>query len=46
MYPAPVWAGAGYISTRAFWLLGAFTAALYLATLLAVELPYLLYTQR
>lgn len=44
--PAPVWAGAGYISTRAFWLLGAFTAALYLAALLAVELPYLLYTQR
>lgn len=44
--PAPVWASAGYISTRAFWLLGAFTAALYLAALLAVEFPYLLYTER
>jgi len=44
--PAPVWFSAGYISTRDFWRLGGLMGALYLAALLAIELPYLLYIAR
>jgi L-tartrate/succinate antiporter len=43
--PAPVWFGAGYISTRDFWKLGAVMGALYLFALIAIELPYLLYVR-
>jgi len=43
--PAPVWFGAGYISTRDFWRLGAMMGALYLFALTAIELPYLLYVR-
>jgi L-tartrate/succinate antiporter len=41
--PAPVWLGAGYISTQEFWKLGALMGALFLFALIAIELPYLLY---
>ena len=44
--PAPVWFNAGYISPKDFWKLGAMMGALYLAGLLAIELPYLLYVNR
>jgi L-tartrate/succinate antiporter len=43
--PAPVWFGAGYISTRDFWKLGAVMGALFLLALTALELPYLLYVR-
>ncbi len=43
--PAPVWFGAGYISTRDFWKLGAMMGGLYLFALTAIELPYLLYVR-
>ena len=44
--PAPVWFNAGYISTRTFWTLGALMGALYLLALVAIELPFLIYTSR
>jgi di/tricarboxylate transporter len=44
--PAPVWFSSGYIATRDFWRLGALMGALYLAALLAIELPLLLYSGR
>lgn len=40
--PAPVYAGCGYISTSAFWRLGAIFGALFLAALLMVGAPVLL----
>ena len=44
--PAPVWFSTGYITSRDFWKLGAVMGALYLAALLAIELPFLVYTAR
>jgi di/tricarboxylate transporter len=44
--PAPVWLSAGYVSTKEFWRLGGLMGALYLAALLVIELPYLLYLAR
>jgi L-tartrate/succinate antiporter len=44
--PAPVWFSAGYIAPKDFWRLGAIMGAIYLVALLAIELPYLLYTNR
>ena len=40
--PAPIYYGAGYITTRDFWRMGAITGAVYLAVLLAVGIPYVL----
>ncbi|MBL8702038.1 MAG: DASS family sodium-coupled anion symporter [Alphaproteobacteria bacterium] len=40
--PAPVYAGCGYISTGAFWRLGAVFGLLYLGSLLALGAPLLL----
>ena len=39
--PAPVYYASGFISRRAFWSLGLLFGLLYLATLLAVGIPYL-----
>ena len=44
--PAPVWFSAGYISTRDFWKLGALMGTVFLAVLMAIEFPYLLYVSR
>jgi L-tartrate/succinate antiporter len=44
--PAPVWFSSGYIATKDFWKLGAIMGAIYLAALLAIELPLLLYFRR
>jgi di/tricarboxylate transporter len=44
--PAPVWFSAGYITPKDFWKLGAITGAMYLLTLLAIGLPFLLYLDR
>ena len=40
--PAPIYYGAGYITTRDFWKMGAITGAIYLAVLLALGIPYVL----
>lgn len=40
--PAPIYYGAGYISTRDFWRLGAVTGLIYLIVLLAIGIPYVL----
>jgi L-tartrate/succinate antiporter len=40
--PAPVYFGSGFIPRREFWILGFVFGAIFLATLLAVGLPYLL----
>jgi L-tartrate/succinate antiporter len=39
--PAPVYYASGFISRRAFWSLGLLFGLIYLATLLAVGIPYL-----
>jgi anion transporter len=39
--PAPVYYGSGYVSRRAFWVLGLVFGAIYLAVLLGVGIPYL-----
>jgi citrate:succinate antiporter/L-tartrate/succinate antiporter len=39
--PAPVYYASGFVSRRAFWLLGLLFGLIYLATLLAVGIPYL-----
>jgi citrate:succinate antiporter/L-tartrate/succinate antiporter len=39
--PAPVYYASGYVSRRDFWVLGLAFGAIYLATLLAVGIPYL-----
>ncbi len=41
--PAPVYFGSGYIPRRHFWILGFVFGLIYLATLLGVGLPYLLW---
>jgi L-tartrate/succinate antiporter len=43
---APLYYGSGYISHRDFWTLGAIFGALYLVTVLVVELPYLVLLHR
>ncbi len=40
--PAPVYYASGYVSRRAFWTLGLVFGAVYLATLLAVGIPWLM----
>lgn len=40
--PAPIYFGIGYISRRDFWQLGLITGAIFLASLLAMGVPYLL----
>lgn len=40
--PAPIYFGSGYITRRAFWALGFVFGAIYLLSLLAVGVPYLL----
>jgi L-tartrate/succinate antiporter len=44
--PAPVYFGAGFISRKAFWLLGLLFGVLFLAVLLAVGVPWLLAVAR
>jgi di/tricarboxylate transporter len=39
--PAPVYFGSGFISRRDFWVLGLIFGLIYLATLLAVGIPWL-----
>jgi citrate:succinate antiporter/L-tartrate/succinate antiporter len=39
--PAPVYYASGYVSRRAFWVLGLVFGAIYLAVLLGVGIPYL-----
>jgi len=39
--PAPIYYASGFVSRRAFWSLGLLFGLLYLATLLAVGIPYL-----
>jgi L-tartrate/succinate antiporter len=41
--PAPVYYGSGFITPREFWRLGFLFGLLFLATLLVVGLPYLLW---
>ena len=40
--PAPIYFGSGYISRKDFWRLGSIFGAIFLASLLAVGVPYLL----
>jgi L-tartrate/succinate antiporter len=40
--PAPIYFGSGYISRRDFWRLGLITGAIFLSSLLAMGVPYLL----
>jgi L-tartrate/succinate antiporter len=40
--PAPIYYGAGYITTRDFWKMGAVMGAIYLVVLLAIGIPYVL----
>jgi L-tartrate/succinate antiporter len=44
--PAPIYFGSGYVSRRDFWSLGAIFGAIFLASLLAVGVPYLLVIAR
>lgn len=39
--PSPIWYGAGYLSAKAFWGLGALTGCMYIAALLLIVLPWL-----
>ena len=39
--PAPVYYGSGYVSRRAFWVLGLVFGAIYLVALLGIGIPYL-----
>jgi di/tricarboxylate transporter len=41
--PAPVYFGSGFIPRRDFWVLGLVFGLIFLATLLGVGLPYLLW---
>jgi citrate:succinate antiporter/L-tartrate/succinate antiporter len=43
--PSPVYYGCGYISRTAFWTLGLIFGVLYLATLLIIGTPWLLYVK-
>jgi citrate:succinate antiporter/L-tartrate/succinate antiporter len=44
--PAPVYYASGYVSRRAFWLLGLVFGLIYLAVLLAIGVPYLTALER
>jgi L-tartrate/succinate antiporter len=43
--PAPIYFGSGYIAKRQFWLLGTLFGTIYLAVLLAIGVPYLVFSQ-
>lgn len=43
---APLYYASGYIAHRDFWLLGALFGAVYLAAILLLEIPYLLFVYR
>ena len=44
--PAPVFFGSGYVSRKDFWTLGLVFGLFFLATLLGIGIPYLLYLER
>lgn len=41
--PSPIWYGSGYISAKAFWLLGGIFGLLYLVALLGIGIPWMYY---
>lgn len=43
--PAPIYFGSGYITKRQFWLLGTLFGSIFLLVLLAIGVPYLLFTR-
>lgn len=41
--PSPIYFGSGYITSKAFWLYGAILGAVFLATLLLVGVPWMMW---